>query len=177
MMIDKSDALSTHGTPSNHNESNVDIQTIISSINDNDNNNNTTNTSYIKNNSHLLFNFLKSKRDKTKHDQSASELTTPQSTSKYLTGTKTKKRRSLSIINFGMKQRSESQLSETIDKDNEPDLAPAHLTLTNKLLNERNIYSDPKDNYKRRTLVIERKSTEQMFGFDVQVCIKKAEKV
>lgn len=42
--------------------------------------------------------------------------------------------------------------------------------LMNKLLKEQNIYSDPKDNYKRRTISITRKPGTN-YGFDLQVFI------
>ena len=41
----------------------------------------------------------------------------------------------------------------------------------NKFIKEQNIYSDPKDYYKRRTIIINKK--QGSFGFDIQVCYYK----
>jgi hypothetical protein len=164
LYIDKAiDTASIHA-PSIEIEINANDQTI------NSNNNNSNNTSYMKNNNYLLFNFFKTatKKSKFKDDNSMSGLTTPQSTNKYISNANRKKRRSLSILNFNSKQRS--HLSE-LETHINPLKTAQNYTLRNNLINERSIYSDPKDNYKRRTLVVERKTEEQKFGFDIQVSV------
>lgn len=60
-----------------------------------------------------------------------------------------------------------NQLTTKLDDDYVYKLAQNY-KLMNKLLKEQSIYSDPKDNYKRRTISITRKPGAH-YGFDLQV--------
>jgi len=62
--------------------------------------------------------------------------------------------------------RNENRLTTKLDDDYIFKLAQNY-KLMNKLLKEQNIYSDPKDNYKRRTISITRKPGAN-YGFDLQ---------
>jgi hypothetical protein len=53
--------------------------------------------------------------------------------------------------------------------DNNLYVSAKNYTIMNKLLKEQNIHSDPKDYYKRRTIIISRKLNN--FGFDLQVIL------
>ena len=82
-----------------------------------------------------------------------------------------RKRRSTSAINsttlLTAADKSKCQQLINIDENYVYKLAKNY-KLMSKFIKEQNIYSDPKFNYKRRTICINKKNN--LFGFDLQVC-------